>query len=168
MGPALRPHLKHLLPYMGLFRSVAHNFTLHLPPPFCVPSTGCFSGKGVLPFQAAACSHPPASCDFWVNAAWVEGASRCCDHAFRVACAGKLPGEPEKSCQECGVPLNKLMYDNRAQKEKVWGGMQDGRGRLAPGRHIEAEREPEPCTSPWLLLAGAIHCGQSSQQRSLL
>lgn len=80
MGPALRPHLKHLLPYMGLFRSVAHNFTLHLPPPFCVPSTGCFSGKGAPHFQAAACSLlPPASAAtavaaFCAAAPWVEGA----------------------------------------------------------------------------------------------
>ena len=48
-----------------------------------------------------------------------------------MACVGKLPGEPEKSCQVCGVPLNKLKYDNRAHKEKVCVGgcRREGAGR---------------------------------------
>ncbi|KAG1675463.1 hypothetical protein FOA52_001762 [Chlamydomonas sp. UWO 241] len=43
VGRALRPHLKHFLGYMGLFRQLSQ--TVHLPPPFCVAPAGSFSGR---------------------------------------------------------------------------------------------------------------------------
>ena len=51
VGPAFRPHLDKILPYLALFRP--RNFTLHLPPPFCLPSSGSFTGNGVPPKSGA-------------------------------------------------------------------------------------------------------------------
>lgn len=45
VAPALQPYLVRILPYLGLFRP--KNFTLHLPPPFCLPSSGSFTGNGI-------------------------------------------------------------------------------------------------------------------------
>ena len=47
VGPALRPHFKRFLPYMALFRP--RNITVHLPPPFCLPPCGSFTGRGDAP-----------------------------------------------------------------------------------------------------------------------
>lgn len=47
VGPALCPHFPHLLPYMALFRP--RRFNLHLPPPFCLPPCGSFTGRGDAP-----------------------------------------------------------------------------------------------------------------------
>ena len=47
VGPALRPHFKRFLPYLGLFRPRC--MTVHLPPPFCLPPCGSFTGRGDAP-----------------------------------------------------------------------------------------------------------------------
>ena len=60
VGPTFRPFLHKILPYLALFRP--RNFSLHLPPPFCLPSTGSFSGRGAPPKSGArtcnVCGHP--------------------------------------------------------------------------------------------------------------
>lgn len=66
-----------------------------------------------------------------------------------MACAGKLPGEPEKSCQVCGVPLNKLKYDNRAHKEKVRAVMQGDPGQGRHMCHTGLNLTPSPCPCCW-------------------
>jgi hypothetical protein len=67
VGPALVPHYKHLLPAMTLLMGSSRGISssspsaaqlskrLLLPPPYCVPPVGTFSGHGPPPFGSPSC-----------------------------------------------------------------------------------------------------------------
>ena len=91
VGPALRPFLPKMLPYLALFRP--RNFTVHLPPPFCLPPCGSFTGRGDAP---EAGSRSCAVCGIPVDREYDNGAQAKQAMAARAANAHLMEQELPK------------------------------------------------------------------------